>query len=177
MANALTVGTMQWEAIGAIGEVIGALAVIATLAFLGIQIRTNTRAVRSTSEYDIDRRWSELNFDIGRDPAYSAIWKKILDENATVRDFDDVQLAQAHHLIRGILQFYQGGFYAWKNGILPQERWLLDRDYVPGFVNLPVVRSFVNAEVSQGIFRVEFQQEVFTSHKKARLNTGIPDAP
>ena len=37
---------MDWEAIGAIGEVLGALAVVATLGYLAVQIRQNTKAVR-----------------------------------------------------------------------------------------------------------------------------------
>ena len=36
---------MSWDAIGAIGELLGALAVIATLAYLAKQIRQNTDAV------------------------------------------------------------------------------------------------------------------------------------
>lgn len=37
---------MDWEAIGAIGEVLGAMAVVATLGYLAVQIRQNTKAVR-----------------------------------------------------------------------------------------------------------------------------------
>ena len=40
---------MNWEAIGAIGEIIGALAVFLTLAYLAIQIRQNTKAVRASA--------------------------------------------------------------------------------------------------------------------------------
>ncbi len=36
---------MNWEAIGAIGEIAGALAVVITLIFLTIQLRQNTRSV------------------------------------------------------------------------------------------------------------------------------------
>jgi len=36
---------MNWEAIGAIGEIVGALAVVITLVFLTIQLRQNTRSV------------------------------------------------------------------------------------------------------------------------------------
>ena len=42
---------MNWNAIGAIGEVLGAVAVFITLAYLAIQIRQNTRSV-STSVYE-----------------------------------------------------------------------------------------------------------------------------
>ena len=36
---------MNWEAIGAIGEIVGALAVVFTLIFLTLQLRQNTRSV------------------------------------------------------------------------------------------------------------------------------------
>ena len=38
---------MNWDALGAIGEVVGALAVVLTLAYLAVQIRQNTKSVRS----------------------------------------------------------------------------------------------------------------------------------
>ncbi|MGH0032974.1 MAG: hypothetical protein ACQGVC_24545 [Myxococcota bacterium] len=40
---------MNWEAIGAIGEVVGAAGVIVTLGFLAFQLRQNTRALRAES--------------------------------------------------------------------------------------------------------------------------------
>jgi len=40
---------MNWDAIGAVGEVSGAIAVVATLGYLAVQIRQNTSAVRANS--------------------------------------------------------------------------------------------------------------------------------
>lgn len=40
---------MNWDAIGAVGEIIGALAVLATLVYLAIQIRQNTGALRAAA--------------------------------------------------------------------------------------------------------------------------------
>jgi hypothetical protein len=40
---------MNWEAIGAIGEVVGAAGVIASLVYLAVQIRQNTRSIRRAS--------------------------------------------------------------------------------------------------------------------------------
>jgi len=34
---------MNWDAIGAVGEIVGALAVVATLAYLALQVRASTR--------------------------------------------------------------------------------------------------------------------------------------
>ncbi|MGK0260854.1 MAG: hypothetical protein ACI96M_004308, partial [Candidatus Azotimanducaceae bacterium] len=38
---------MNWEAIGAVGEIIGAIAVLATLVYLAMQMRQNTQAMKS----------------------------------------------------------------------------------------------------------------------------------
>ena len=40
---------MNWDAVGAIGEVVGALGVICTLAYLAVQIRQNTESVKTST--------------------------------------------------------------------------------------------------------------------------------
>ena len=55
---------MNWNAIGAIGEVVGATGVIATLIYLSVQIRQNTKAVRGaaldaiTERKQFELKWS-----------------------------------------------------------------------------------------------------------------------
>ena len=167
---------MNWDALGAIGEIVGALAVLVTLAFLAIQIRTNTKAIRANSEYDIDRRWSDLNFEVGRDPTYTEIWARILSQDSSTEDFTSAELIQVHHLIRGFLQFYQGSFYAHKNGILNDRRWNHDRAYVQRFVNLPVVKSLIEEDIRQDVLQPEFAEELFSSSSVLDLSLGGPDA-
>ena len=51
---------MNWDAIGAIGEIVGALAVVVSLAYLGTQIRISNRASRQTAEQhliDVQKIW------------------------------------------------------------------------------------------------------------------------
>ncbi len=40
---------MNWDAIGAIGEILGALGVLVTLVYLATQIRENTRSLQAVS--------------------------------------------------------------------------------------------------------------------------------
>lgn len=51
MPNRQGGGFVNWEAIGAIGEIVGAAAVFATLIYLALQIRQNT-AMTNTSIYE-----------------------------------------------------------------------------------------------------------------------------
>ena len=55
---------MNWDAIGAVGEVLGALAVVLTLAYLAIQIRQNTAiakmaAMQNIIQGGVDRQRSD----------------------------------------------------------------------------------------------------------------------
>ncbi len=54
---------MNWEAIGAIGEIAGAIGVIVTLMYLAIQLRQNTNASQVAaiqSSMENSARFSEL---------------------------------------------------------------------------------------------------------------------
>jgi hypothetical protein len=52
---------VDWEAIGALGEVLGATGVIVTLGYLAVQIRHNTRALRAAS---IDSMTQQAEVDL-----------------------------------------------------------------------------------------------------------------
>jgi len=51
---------LSWEAIGALGELIGALAVLITLIYLALQIRQNTRAVQLSAQDATKRNFSSF---------------------------------------------------------------------------------------------------------------------
>jgi len=40
---------MNWEALGAIGEIVGAVAVVLTLGYLALQIRQSRRVIRRSA--------------------------------------------------------------------------------------------------------------------------------
>lgn len=58
---------MNWDAIGAIGEIVGAVAVVATLGYLAIQIRQNTRSDRAASRLTILDTFYGAAWDTARD--------------------------------------------------------------------------------------------------------------
>jgi hypothetical protein len=51
---------VNWEAIGAIGQIVGALAVVISLIYLAREIRSNARSARVASLHDINRWFGEL---------------------------------------------------------------------------------------------------------------------
>ncbi|MGR8946487.1 MAG: hypothetical protein ACU84Q_00465 [Gammaproteobacteria bacterium] len=63
---------MNWDAFGAIAEMIGSVAVVFTLAYLALQMRQHTEATKSAARFESGRYWSgealqgALNPDIAR---------------------------------------------------------------------------------------------------------------
>ena len=71
---------MNWEAIGAIGEIVGAIAVVATLAYLAFQIKVSRQATIA----DMYQRRAQSRSDIHRsvalnDPGFASILNRYLD--------------------------------------------------------------------------------------------------
>jgi len=64
---------MNWEAIGAIGEIMGALAVVATLGYLAVQIRQNTEREQLGQEFVSNQYFNELRMLIAGDEALADI--------------------------------------------------------------------------------------------------------
>ena len=49
---------MNWDALGAIGELVGALAVVLTLGYLATQVRQNTRGMKVAAKLEIDKQFT-----------------------------------------------------------------------------------------------------------------------
>ncbi len=45
---------MNWDAIGAIGEIVGTAAVVASLLYLAVQTRSNARSLRAKAIWDAE---------------------------------------------------------------------------------------------------------------------------
>ena len=69
---------MNWDAIGALAESVGAAAVVVTLLYLALQIRAQTRESRLTATRDLSRDYLDAVDSITRDKEVFAIYLKSL---------------------------------------------------------------------------------------------------
>jgi len=70
---------MNWDAIGAVGEVVGAICVVLTLGYLAVQIRQNTRATRATTYSSTTGGWHDDLQSEYLDPTFRAYMQPIVD--------------------------------------------------------------------------------------------------
>jgi len=80
---------MNWEAIGAMGEIVGAAAVVATLGYLAVQIRHSTKVARSATRQSI----VEMTMSTARDIVSDGELAELL-----IRDMRGEELGAAQRL-------------------------------------------------------------------------------
>lgn len=111
---------MNWDAIGVIAEMLGATAVVVTLAFLTIETRRNRIAAESNSVDSLGAGWNALNVHVISDPDLCELWNKGFNEPETL---NEVQLTR--FMLMG--QSYVNHFMTVKRhhdaGALPEQQW------------------------------------------------------
>ena len=100
---------MNWDAIGAVGELLGALAVILTLGYLAAQIRQNTRTVRTATAQAIQTAMNEAHAHVKQDSAAARIYRLGLSEPSKLDEDEQVQFAMTMYSIFAQFEniFYQ----------------------------------------------------------------------
>ena len=158
---------MNWEAIGAIGEIIGAIAVIVTIAYLAIQIRQNTLALRSTATNEINEQLANVYFDASRDPEVASVFVRGAYDPSKL---DQVELARYFSMLQGIMFIFQ-------NVLLQTRAKLIDQEILyswgqvigaltttPGFERFWEERKFILSPEVQRYVEVELMEATDTQH-------------
>ena len=118
---------MNWDAIGAVGEVIGAFAVVVTLFYLARQISQSTASSNAAAIQTFFNTMESLTSDLMRDANIREMFSKALYEWETLSR-EDKQLV---HLYWGnCATKLHMGFRLYKQGILDAESYETWEDFL-----------------------------------------------
>jgi hypothetical protein len=146
---------MNWEAVGAIGEVVGAAGVIASLVYLAIQIRQNTRSVRRSSA----RQSSEKNAAALRSLAdYSELFSGDFLGVDRIADMDPSERTRFDMIFGMWMQAKEQDFADLRAGILEAEYAVPYQDYVCQVLSCPGGKQWWSERRSW--FSASFQREI-----------------
>jgi hypothetical protein len=131
---------MDWEAVGAIGEIVGALAVIVTLVYLSSQVRQNTRASRVAAVQAASENSSRFSELIAADAELSElVWRGL-------REPDSLDAAETRRFVAAWNVFVRReavSFYLYKEGVMPEELWAARVAGMSGILNQPGLQLFL----------------------------------
>jgi hypothetical protein len=125
---------MNWDAIGAIAETLGAVGVIASLVYLAGQIRQNTaqmdraeRTARGDSYQSLLEMLQSTSESVRLDGEASEIIRRgLLD----LRDLTEAEFFRFNWTMGGQLFAWDNALYQYHHGVLSEDRWVLIRNVI-----------------------------------------------
>jgi hypothetical protein len=172
---------MNWEALGAIGEIVGAIAVVVTLGYLAVQIRQNTRTVRASTNHALTVQRNEANYRFGLDPSAAAL----LLRGARDRDQLDFEERYRHRLLmRAVIGTFEDVYVQFCEGLCDEETWENTKVVLRPVVSEPGFLAWwkKDGEIFKSSFRTEIEAlargaraaEVDGSKPKQARESGLP---
>ena len=111
---------MNWDAIGALGEILGAMAVIGSLLFVGVQIRSNTRATQIATTHNLTDIFLTVAAKISEDPEMARIWAQ-QSRDISVLSASDLQRLVPLNVM--VLRSFEDVFHHHQAGQMSDEMW------------------------------------------------------
>ena len=129
---------MNWEAIGAIGEIMAAAGVIGSLVFVGWQMLQNTNALHTATSHSHMEIYTSLSMSIAENRELATLWSSGLADFSSLDDVDRVRFIA---LASSAFRYYETSYVQHSKGNLDDELWnniekqLRDMTATPGVVS------------------------------------------
>ena len=133
---------VNWEAIGAIGEIAGAAGVIITLIYLSVQLRQSTKASRITaiqSSMENSAQFSELL--LADDEVAGLFWLGLSNP-------ESLDVASKRKFVTALNIFMRResvAFYLHKEGVMPDHLWDSRVSALTGTLNQPGLNFYLES--------------------------------
>jgi hypothetical protein len=129
-------GMLNWDAIAAIGELVGASAVFVSIIYLALQVLQNSTDVRSSGAQNAAHSAIQILESLGTNSETRDVFQRALDPYSEL-DRDEQAVAKTFFL--EIIAYYETCYYQYLDGVVHQEIWegrrrmMLDYFESPGF--------------------------------------------
>lgn len=156
--------TPNWEAIGAVGELVGAVGVVVSLAYLGFQINQNTRQARGSMYDSIVSSLATFDRPIASDPALARIFEEAIDDWTAV---DGIGRARVMHLLSTLFKQFENVHYQHRQGTLEEELWLGWRQLMLSYFRRPGIQTWWS--MRRGFYSANFREFLEREHPEEAL--------
>ncbi len=151
---------MNWDAIGAIAELLGAIGVIASLVYLATQIRQsreqmgqNTRAMQAGAYQQFDQTLHTTIMEALHVPGLYQVAQSGMDDFEQLNEED---VGRFNLWMTGVMKRFDAAYYQYRGGMLEEDRWQLPLGDLRGFLRNPGIAQWWRAPMRGATFSPEF---------------------
>lgn len=130
---------MNWEAISAIGQLIGAVAVIITIIYLAIQMKQNTAAVATSTYESTMTGFNNINIMVASNPTLASILNRGCMSTDELTETENVQF---NFILRCYVNQWWKLFKLYERGGLSRTEWSVFAKEAGQFLEQPGCKPF-----------------------------------
>ena len=125
---------LNWEAIGTIAEVIGAIGVIVSLLYVGVQVRNSSEATRAaTTNYTLEQS-AQMSQFLAQDRASSDLYFRGLKDPASL---EQDEKSQFFFIMLSLFRRYENTEYQYRQGLFDEDAWVGMQGNLTSLLNRP----------------------------------------
>jgi hypothetical protein len=111
---------MSLSDLAAVGSFVSGIAVLASLIFIGFQLRQNTRAVRAAASQAHSQGWQQITLPVVESEDFARIWRLGLED---IQRLTEDERMRFYAFAGSTLRFFEGARLQWLHGQLDKEHW------------------------------------------------------
>jgi len=142
---------LDWDAVGAIGEILGAAGVIVTLAYLAIQIKHNSKVTKMSTAQQMADKWVSINLQMMQNS--EVVDHDLADPTLGLKEFQ-----ASMGLWRAMFHQWSNNHYQYINGVLDEELYLPTGKEIAALASSPESGTALRVawESARMIYNVKF---------------------
>ena len=132
---------MNWEAVGAVGEIIGAIGVIASLLYVAMQVRVSNKASLIESKLAISRMHSDFLGSLIQNPELDEILRRGL---AGLEPLSKEDYHRFSNMAVQAFTFFSAGYFQVEAGTISSDEWHESEIIIQYWVQGPGFKNWWN---------------------------------
>ena len=154
---------MNWDAVGALSELVGAVAVVATLIYLSKQIRQNTLTNQNAALQTISSQYADWLARIIDSDDVARIYRIGLSEAEKLNDEERIRFGM---LLTHLCRASDAQYHQYLSNALPEELWISTRTSITHIFKKPGGLVWWNKFGST--FSASFMEEIERELEKSK---------
>jgi hypothetical protein len=130
---------MTFSDLSNIGSFISGVAVLASLIFVGFQLRQNTKAFRAAASQAHTDTWKQILSPVVEHEDVARLWRIGLSDLSALSEDQRVRFFGC---AAGIFRFAKSAWLQWCSGLLDTEHWEYAQGVMIQFASQPGMRSY-----------------------------------
>lgn len=130
---------MNWEAVGAVAELLGSITILVTLIYLSIQTRSISKQSQAEARYNFVDASAEINMTIAQSKEAASVWRRGLE---SIKSLDEDETMQFLMFMGQYANLWSVMHQLYEEKLVPEAQWRVVRSDIASILKSDGGRYF-----------------------------------